>query len=68
MRNNDRHRTEHGDIQWRTDAEGGDMEVIKLGNIWGHKGGSFDGSVYDPQGICPTLSFKGGGLIRIIWK
>jgi hypothetical protein len=42
-------------------------EVMKIGNIYGFTGGSFDGNVFLPEGICSTvITFPGGGVQRII--
>lgn len=30
-------------------------DVIKLGNIYGFDGGSYDGNVFEENGLCPTL-------------
>ena len=37
-------------------------EVIRLGSLFGHDGGSFAGLVYDPKGIAPTVNTAQGGL------
>ena len=37
-------------------------EVLRLGSIFGHTGGSFAGLVYDPEGIAPTVNTAQGGL------
>ena len=37
-------------------------EVIRLGSLFGHTGGSFAGLVYDPDGIAPTINTAQGGL------
>ena len=37
------------------------MEVKKLGNIYGFTGGNFAGSVWDKEGISPTISTMQGG-------
>ena len=37
-------------------------EVIRLGSIFGHTGGSFAGLVYDPKGYAPTVNTAQGGL------
>lgn len=31
------------------------LEVNKLGNVYGFDGGSYDGNVYDKEGLCPTM-------------
>ena len=34
----------------------------RLGNIYGHEGGSYAGQVFKPEGVCPTLTdMQGGG-------
>lgn len=38
------------------------MEVKKLGNIYGFTGGNFAGSVWDKEGIAPTISTMQGGV------
>lgn len=38
------------------------LEVIRLGSIFGHTGGSFAGLVYHPYGLAPTLNTAQGGL------
>lgn len=38
------------------------LEVIRLGSIFGHTGGSFAGLVYYPYGLAPTLNTAQGGL------
>ena len=35
--------------------------IKRLGNIYGHTGGSFSGNVYGIDGIAPTLNCMGGG-------
>ena len=35
--------------------------IKRLGNIYGHTGGSFSGNVYGINGIAPTLNCMGGG-------
>lgn len=35
-------------------------EVIRLGSLFGHTGGSFAGLVYDPRGLAPTVNTAGG--------
>ena len=37
-------------------------DVIRLGSLFGHTGGSFAGLVYDPDGIAPTVNTAQGGL------
>lgn len=37
-------------------------EVIRLGSIFGHTGGSFAGLVYDPKGYAPTVNTAQDGL------
>lgn len=37
-------------------------EVIRLGSIFGHTGGSFAGLVYHPNGLAPTVNTAQGGL------
>lgn len=37
-------------------------DVIRLGSIFGHTGGSFAGLVYHPDGLAPTLNTAQGGL------
>lgn len=37
-------------------------EVIRLGSLFGHTGGSFAGLVYDPRGLAPTVNTAEGGL------
>ena len=37
-------------------------EVMRLGSIFGHTGGSFAGLVYHPEGLAPTLNTAQGGL------
>ena len=38
------------------------LEVMRLGSIFGHTGGSFAGLVYHPYGLAPTLNTAQGGL------
>lgn len=37
-------------------------EVIRLGSIFGHTGGSFAGLVFHPDGLAPTINTAQGGL------
>ena len=37
-------------------------DVIRLGSIFGHTGGSFAGLVYHPGGLAPTINTAQGGL------
>lgn len=37
-------------------------DVMRLGSIFGHTGGSFAGLVYHPNGLAPTLNTAQGGL------
>ena len=37
-------------------------DVIRLGSIFGHTGGSFAGLVYHPKGLAPTINTAQGGL------
>ena len=37
-------------------------DVMRLGSIFGHTGGSFAGLVYHPNGLAPTLNTDQGGL------
>lgn len=37
-------------------------DVMRLGSIFGHTGGSFAGLVYHPGGLAPTLNTAQGGL------
>ena len=36
-------------------------DIRKLGSIYGFRGGSFAGNVYDPRFLCPTLNTAQGG-------
>ena len=38
------------------------LEVIRLGSIFGHTGGSFAGLVFHPDGLAPTINTAQGGL------
>ena len=38
------------------------LDVIRLGSIFGHTGGSFAGLVYHPEGLSPTINTAQGGL------
>ena len=37
-------------------------DVMRLGSIFGHTGGSFAGLVYHPRGLAPTINTAQGGL------
>lgn len=37
-------------------------DVMRLGSIFGHTGGSFAGLVYHPDGLAPTINTAQGGL------
>ena len=37
-------------------------DVMRLGSIFGHTGGSFAGLVYHPEGLAPTINTAQGGL------
>lgn len=37
------------------------MEVIRLGNLYGFTGGCYGYTVYDSNGLCPTLNCMSGG-------
>lgn len=37
-------------------------DVMRLGSIFGHTGGSFAGLVYHPGGLAPTINTAQGGL------
>ena len=37
-------------------------DVMRLGSIFGHTGGSFAGLVYHPKGLAPTINTAQGGL------
>lgn len=42
-------------------------DPIKIGNIYGFSGGSFDGNVFLAEGICTAIiTFPGGGVQRIV--
>lgn len=38
-----------------------EMEVVKVGNIYGFNGGNYAGNVYEKGGIAPTLQTMQGG-------
>jgi len=38
------------------------LDVMRLGSIFGHTGGSFAGLVYHPEGLSPTINTAQGGL------
>lgn len=42
-------------------GESNEMEVSKLGNIYGFDGGNYAGNVYDSENIAPTLRSHSGG-------
>lgn len=36
--------------------------LIRIGNLFGHTGGSFAGNIYGIEGLCPTINTAGGGM------
>ena len=43
------------------------ISPIKIGNIYGFGGGSYDGNVFLADGICTAIiTFPGGGVQRIV--
>lgn len=38
-----------------------EVDVNRLGNIYGYDGGNYGGNVYSKEGICPNINTMGGG-------
>lgn len=45
----------------RSSSEQETNKEIRIGSIYGHKGGSFAGLVFDKEGLAPSLNTMGGG-------